>query len=202
MNVFPAALERLIDKFASLPGVGLKSAQRMAFYVLSLNDERAADFAAAIVDAKRDIRRCADCQNLSDDELCPVCRSDRRDRSIICVVESPKDLLAVERSREYNGLYHVLHGAIAPLRRVGPDDVTIKELIARVERGGVSEVIMATNPGAEGEATAMFITRLLKPFNVRVTRIAYGVPMGGALEFTDEATLFRAMDGRVEIGNE
>jgi recombination protein RecR len=198
-GAFPYSLERLVEQFAALPGIGTKSAQRMAFFVLGLSDDKATEFANAILDAKRNIRHCSECQNLTDAEVCPVCRSERRDRSVICVVESPKDLLAMERTREYNGLYHVLHGVISPLKRVGPDDLTIRELLRRSADEAVTEVILALSPGAEGEATAMYLSRLLKPLSVKVTRIAYGLPMGGSLEFADEATLFRALEGRAEI---
>jgi len=198
-GAFPGALERLAEKFASLPGVGTKSAQRMAFFVLGLSNEQAADFANAIVEAKQTIHRCAECQNLTDREICPVCSSTKRNRSIVCVVETPKDLLAMERTREYDGLYHVLHGVISPLRRIGPDSLTISHLVRRVGTGGIEEVIMATNPGAEGEATAMYIMRLLKPLGIKITRIAYGIPVGASIEFTDDATLFRALEGRVEM---
>ncbi len=199
MNIFPPALERLIDAFASLPGVGGKSAQRMAFHILSLPDGEAEAFAEAIKSAKREVHRCSVCQNLTDSEICPVCESPKRDRSTICVVSDPKDLIAMERSHEYNGSYHVLHGVISPMNHVGPDDITVKELLARVGSGEVKEVIMATNPDAEGEATAMYISRLLKPLGIKVSRIAYGIPVGSNLEFADEATLFRALEGRREM---
>jgi recombination protein RecR len=199
MNIFPPALERLIDAFASLPGVGGKSAQRMAFHILSLSDGEAEAFAEAIKSAKREVHRCAVCQNLTDGEICPVCESPKRDRSIICVVSDPKDLIAMERSHEYNGSYHVLHGVISPMNHIGPDDITVKELLARVSSGEVKEVIMATNPDTEGEATAMYISRLLKPLGIKVSRIAYGIPVGSNLEFADEATLFRALEGRREM---
>jgi recombination protein RecR len=198
-GAFPYSLEKLVEQFAHLPGIGTKSAQRMAFFVLELSDVKASEFADAILDAKRNIHRCPECQNLTDAEVCPVCRSDRRDRSVICVVETPKDLLAMERTREYNGLYHVLHGVISPMKRVGPDNLTIKELLVRAAPGMVTEVIVALSPGTEGESTAMYLSRLLKPLDVKVTRIAYGLPMGGSLEFADEATLYRALDGRVEV---
>ncbi len=200
MAHFPEAFERLTEQFAKLPGVGMKSAQRMAFYILNQTPEEAEAFARAILDAKRSVRRCAVCQNLTESEVCPLCsEGGGRDRSVICVVSEPRDVTALERSHEYNGLYHVLHGAISPLRRVGPDDIAIRELLARLNDGAVREVILATNPDTEGEATAMYISRLIKPLGLRVTRIAYGVPVGGSLEFADDATLLRALEGRREL---
>ena len=198
MRAFPAALERLTEQFARLPGIGMKSAQRLAFYVLSLPKEDAESFAQAIVDAKSSVRLCPVCQNLTDQELCPVCADPERDHSLICVVAEPKDVIAMERAREYHGVYHVLHGVISPMNGVGPDDIRIRELMARLN--GVHEVILATNPDIEGEATAAYIARLLKPFtDIKVTRIAHGVPIGGDLEYTDEVTLSRAIRGRTEF---
>ncbi len=199
MQFFPAALQNLADHFARLPGVGQKTAQRLAFHMLSLPREEAEEFAAAIVEAKRTVHSCPVCQNLTDRELCPVCDDDTRDRSIICVVAEPKDVIAMERSREFKGVYHVLHGVISPLNHVTQDDIRIRELLQRVGRGEVREVIMATNPDTEGEATAMYISRLLRPMEVRVTRLAYGVPVGSQLEYADEVTLSRALEGRQEI---
>ncbi len=199
MSFFPASLENLIDKFASLPGIGRKSAQRLAFHVLALPDEEALSFADAITEAKRSVHTCKICQNLTEGEICSICASDRRDKSTICVVSEPRDVLSIERGHEYNGTYHVLHGVLSPMSHVGPDDIRIKELLHRVAEENVEEVIMATNPDTEGEATAMYISKLLKPFNIRVTRLAYGIPMGSNLEFTDEATLNRAIEGRTEM---
>ena len=199
MDFFPSALENLIDKFASLPGIGRKTAQRLAFYVISLPDGQAQSFAEAITEAKDNVKCCTICLNLTDGELCTVCRNDRRDAGIICVVSDPKGVLAIERSHEFNGRYHVLHGVISPMNNIGPDDIRIKELIARVADGEVTEVIMATNPDTEGETTARYISRLLKPFEIKVTRLAYGIPVGGSLEFADDATLMRAIEGRMEI---
>lgn len=199
MSFFPASLENLIDKFAALPGIGRKSAQRLAFYVLSLSKEEAESFAEAIVDAKSSVHCCSVCQNLTEGEICQICSSDRRDRSTICVVSEPKDVLSIERGREYNGTYHVLHGALSPMSHVGPEDIKIKELLVRIGNEEVEEVIMATNPDTEGEATAMYISRLLKPFEVKVTRLAYGIPVGSNLEFADDATLSRAIMGRTEM---
>ena len=199
MSFFPASLENLIDKFASLPGIGRKSAQRLAFHVLSLPEEEAAAFARAITDAKASVHRCAICQNLTEGEICSICASDRRDKSTICVVSEPRDVLSIERGHEYNGTYHVLHGVLSPMSHVGPDDIRIKELLVRAAQDEVQEVIMATNPDTEGEATAMYISRLLKPFNIRVTRLAYGIPVGSNLEFADDATLNRALEGRTDM---
>ena len=199
MSFFPASLETLIDKFASLPGIGKKSAQRLAFYVLALSDEDAKAFANAITAAKESVHCCKICQNLTEGEICQICASDRRDKSTICVVSEPRDVLSIERGREYNGTYHVLHGGLSPMSHVGPEDIRIKELLVRAAQPGVEEVIMATNPDTEGEATAMYISRLLKPFDIKVTRLAYGIPVGSNLEFADDATLNRAMEGRTEM---
>lgn len=198
-SFFPASLENLIDKLASLPGIGQKSAQRLAFYILSLDNDDAAAFADAIVQAKNSVSCCAVCQNLTDKEICPICSDPRRDEKTICVVSDPKDVIAIERGREYNGHYHVLHGVISPMNHVSPDDLKIKELVARVAEGEIEEVIMATNPDTEGETTARYISRLLKPFGTKVTRLAYGIPVGSNLEFADDATLMRALEGRREF---
>ena len=192
-------LEQLIDEFRKMPSVGTKSAERMAFYVLGLSDEEVKSLTDAISGAHEKVRQCAICRNLTEDEVCPICQSDTRDKTTICVVESPRDVLAFERTHEYNGLYHVLHGAISPMNSVGPDDLTIKELLARLQDDTVNEVIMATNPTVEGEATAMYIGRLLKPLGIKVTRLAYGVPVGADLEYADEVTLTRALTGRQMI---
>ena len=199
MGFYPNTLDVLIEKFASLPGIGKKSAQRLAFYVLTMNYEEAENFANAIMQAKRNIRRCKICQNLSEDDICPICASDARDKEIICVVSEPKDVFSIEKSHEYKGVYHVLHGVLSPANRIGPGDIKIQELIDRVNNGSVKEIIMATNPDTEGETTALYISRLLKPYGMKITRLAYGVPVGSNLEFTDEATLTRALEGRIEI---
>ena len=199
MRVFPAALQELADQFARLPGIGGKTAQRLAFHVLELPLEDAQEFADAILEAKRSVHCCPVCQNLTDREICPVCDDDSRDKSVICVVAEPKDVIAMERSREFQGVYHVLHGVISPLNHVTQDDLKIRELLQRVSDGGVREVIMATNPDTEGEATAMYLSRLLRPMEIRVTRLAYGVPVGSQLEYADEITLSRALEGRQEI---
>ncbi len=199
MRNFPAALERLSEQFARLPGIGSKSAQRLAFHVLSLPDEQAEEFAAAILDARKTVRTCPVCQNLTDRELCPICADSERDHSVICVVAEPRDVIAMERAREFHGVYHVLHGVISPLNHVGPDDIRIRELLTRVGAGEVQEIIMATNPDTEGEATAMYLSRLLRPVGVKVTRLAYGIPVGSQLEYADEVTLLRALEGRQEM---
>ena len=199
MQYFPAALQELADQFARLPGIGGKTAQRLAFYVLGLSAQEAQGFADAILEAKRTVHTCPVCQNLTDRKLCPICDDSLRDHSVICVVAEPKDVIAMERSREFKGLYHVLHGVISPLNHITQDDIRIKELLQRVGQGGVREVIMATNPNTEGEATAMYISRLLRPMEVKVTRLAYGVPVGSQLEYADEVTLSRALEGRQEM---
>ena len=199
MQFFPAALQELSDQFARLPGIGSKTAQRLAFHVLSMPQTDAEDFAAAILEAKRAVHTCPVCQNLTDREICPICDDDMRDKAVICVVAEPKDVIAMERSREFNGVYHVLHGVISPLNHVTQDDIRIRELLMRVASTDVREIIMATNPDTEGEATAMYISRLLRPMEVKVTRLAYGVPVGSQLEYADEVTLSRALEGRQEI---
>ena len=199
MEYFPAPLEKLTEQFARLPGIGGKTAQRLAFYVLRLPEEEAREFADAIVTAKKTVTFCPVCRNLSAGGLCPICAAPKRDGSVICVVADPRDVAAMERAREYHGHYHVLHGVLSPMNHVGPDDLQIKPLLDRVAKGGVEEVIMATNPDTEGEATALYIARLLKPFGVKVTRLAYGIPVGGHLEFADDATLMRALEGRQEL---
>ena len=196
MQYFPVALQDLTDQFARLPGIGGKTAQRLAFHVLSLPYEDAQAFANAIIEAKNTVHTCPVCQNLTDRELCPICDDDMRDKGLICVVAEPKDVIAMERSREFAGTYHVLHGVISPLSHVYQDDIKIKELLHRVADGNVREVIMATNPDTEGEATAMYISRLLRPMEVKVTRLAYGIPVGSQLEYADEVSLARAFVDR------
>ena len=199
MQFFPAALQNLADQFARLPGVGSKTAQRLAFHVLSLPDGEAEEFANAILEAKKQVHTCPVCQNLTDRELCPICDDDTRDHSVVCVVADPKDVIAMERSREYRGVYHVLHGVISPLNHVTQDDIRIRELLKRVSQGEIKEVIMATNPDTEGEATAMYISRLLRPMEVKVTRLAYGMSVGSQLEYADEVTLTIDLEGRQEM---
>ena len=199
MAFFSVSFEELIDRFASLPGIGRKSAQRLAFHVLGLPEGEAEAFAETILRARRTVHTCPVCQNLTDGDICAVCADERRDRSVICVVAEPRDVASLERSREFGGVYHVLHGVLSPMSHIGPDDIRISELVKRVAEGDVKEVIMATNPDTEGDATAMYIARLLKPFDVRVTRLAYGIPVGSNLEFTDDATLVRALEGRRDM---
>ena len=192
-------LVKLIEEFAKLPGVGRKTAQRFAFHILNLPEEKARDFSQAILDARTKIKKCPVCGNLTDGELCPICSAKGREAGLICVVEDPRDVLAFERTKEYNGVYHVLHGLISPMDGVGPEQINVKSLLERVAKGQVGEVIMATTPTVEGEATAMYIARLLKPLGVKVTRLAYGIPVGGNLEYADEVTLYRALAGRSEL---
>lgn len=199
MSATPAPLAALIDALVRLPGIGPKTAQRLAFHLLKVPREQAAALAEAVVGLKDKTRLCVRCFNIAEEELCGVCQDSRRDDQILCVVEEVNDLLAVEKSREFRGLYHVLGGSLSPLEGRGPDQIRGKELVARLERGGIREVILATNPNVEGEATALYLLRLLKPFQVKVTRIARGLPMGGDLEYADEVTLARALEGRREI---
>lgn len=196
-NIVP--LTELIAQFERLPGIGRKTAQRLAYSILEQPPERAEKFAEALVNARRKIHFCKVCQGLTDKEVCDICDDSRRDSSVICVVAEPKDVMAFERTREYTGVYHVLHGVISPLDGIGPDQLRIKELMARLGSGEVNEIIMATNPTVEGEATASYISRLVKPMGIKVTRLAYGIPVGGDLEYADEFTLARALEGRNEI---
>ena len=198
MSGYIPPLARLIDEFAKMPGVGKRSAARMAFYVLKMSEKEAGNLASAILDAKKSIKYCSVCCNLTDTDPCIVCESPKRDKSTICVVENPKDVIALENTHEYKGLYHVLHGVISPMDGMGPEDIRIRELLPRIN-GDVKEVIVATNPTVEGEATAIYISKLLRPLGVRITRIAHGLPVGGDLEYADEITLTRAMEGRREI---
>ncbi len=194
-----AALEKLIEQFQKIPSIGRKTAQRMAFHVLDLTDEQAKEFPDAIIDAHTKIHHCSLCHNLTENELCPVCASPNRDHSTVCVMEEPRDVLAMERTREFNGVYHVLHGAISPMNNIGPDQLTIKSLVERAASGEVKEFIMATNPTIEGDTTAMYISKLVKPFGVKVTRLAYGIPVGADIEYADDVTLMRALSGRSEL---
>ena len=190
-----ASLAKLTEQFARIPGIGRKSAQRYAYFVLSQPQQYAKDFADALLEASKSIKRCSVCQNLTDGEICPVCSAEGRDRSVICVVADPRDVVAFERMREYKGLYHVLHGLISPTDGIGPEELTVKQLLARLG-GEVTEVVMATDPTVEGEATAMYLSRLIKPMGIKVTRLAYGIPVGGNLEYADDVTLCRALEGR------
>lgn len=198
MNYYPVSISRLIDEFSRLPGVGSKTAQRLAFHVLNMDIKQAENLSEAIIVAKRSVKYCKVCGNYTDSELCSICANEARDKGVICVVQDPRDVTAMERTREFKGLYHVLHGAISPLNGIGPDDIKIKELLSRVD-SDTKEVIVATNPNVEGEATAMYISRLLKPLGVKTTRIAHGIPVGGDLEYADEVTLSKALEGRREI---
>lgn len=194
-----AALEKLIEQFQKIPSIGRKTAQRMAFHVLDLTDDQAKEFADAIIDAHTKIHHCALCHNLTENELCPVCASPNRDKTTVCVMEEPRDVLALEKTREFNGVYHVLHGVISPMNNIGPDQLTIKSLVERAVSGEIKEVIMATNPTIEGDTTAMYISKLIKPFGVKVTRLAYGIPVGADIEYADDVTLMRALSGRSEL---
>ncbi len=199
MNYNIVPLTELINQFSRLPGIGKKTAQRLAYSILEQPPERAKAFAEALVNAREKIHFCAVCQSLTDLDICQICSDERRDKSVICVVEDPRDVMAFERTREFSGVYHVLHGVISPLDNIGPDKLRIKELMARLSDGTVKEIIMATNPTVEGEATASYISRLVKPMGIKVTRLAYGIPVGGDLEYADEYTLARALEGRNEI---
>ncbi|MBR2589805.1 MAG: recombination protein RecR [Clostridia bacterium] len=201
MRYSVAALEKLVNQFERLPSIGHKTAQRLAFHVLSMSDEQVKEFTDTLTAAHQNIHRCAVCCNLTEDEICPICQSDTRDRSTICVVEDPRDVAVFEKTGDYDGLYHVLHGAISPMNDVGPDAIHIKELLARLngQDKEVKEIIMATNPTVEGEATAMYISKLLKPLGFKVTRLAYGIPVGADLEYADEVTVSRALEGRNEL---
>lgn len=192
-------LTRLVEQFERLPGIGHKTAQRLAYHVLQMPEEKANLFAQTILEARKQVRYCTVCKNFTDREICAICSDTARDHSVICVVEDPRDVFALERTGEYKGLYHVLHGTISPVHDVGPDDIYINELMKRLEAGSVREVIMATNATVEGELTAMYLSKLIKPMNIRVTRLAYGIPVGGDLEYADEVTLTRALEGRGEF---
>jgi len=199
MKPFSGSLERLISALNKLPGIGPKSAQRLAFYILKSDAGEAKELASAIIDAREKLRYCSSCGNITEEDSCKLCRDLSRDRTTVCVVEQVQDIFVIENTGEYRGLYHVLMGALSPLDGVGPDDLRIKELLERVKAGGIKEIIVATDPNAEGEATAMYLSKLLKPLKVKVTRLAHGIPMGGELEYADEVTLARALQGRTEI---
>jgi len=199
MSYYSPSIEKLIESFEKLPSIGHKTAQRLAFYMLDLSQEEAEEFTNSIINAKKNLHFCSKCFNISDTDPCNICSNPKRDSSIICVVEDVRDVVAMERTHEYNGVYHVLHGSISPMNGVGPDDIKIKELLSRTMNGDVNEVILATNPRVEGEATSMYISKLLKPLGIKTTRIARGIPVGGDLEYTDEITLTKALEGRSEI---
>ncbi|HZG59536.1 MAG TPA: recombination mediator RecR [Anoxybacillus sp.] len=196
---YPEPISKLIDSFMKLPGIGPKTAVRLAFFVLNMKEDTVLDFAKALVNAKRNLTYCSSCGHITDKDPCYICEDERRDRTTICVVQDPKDVIAMEKMKEYNGLYHVLHGAISPMDGVGPEDIKIPELLKRLQDDTVQEVILATNPNIEGEATAMYISRLLKPTGIKITRIAHGLPVGGDLEYADEVTLSKALEGRREL---
>jgi len=199
MSYYSPSIEKLIEAFERLPSIGSKTAARLAFYMLNQSEEQVNEFVSAIVNAKKNLKYCSKCYNISDTDPCIICSNAKRDESIICVIEDVKDVIAMERTHEFKGLYHVLHGTISPMNGVGLDDIKIKELLARLMEGQVKEIILATNPRVEGEATAMYISKLVKPLGIKVTRIAHGIPVGGDLEYTDEVTLSKAIEGRREL---
>lgn len=199
MNYYSTPIARLIDEFTKLPGIGRKTAQRLAFYVINMPLEDAQMLSQSIIEAKKNIKYCSICTNLTDKEVCNICSDKKRDTSLICVVEDPRDVVAMEKTKEFHGYYHVLQGVISPLEGVGPEEIRIKELLARLNNDEVKEIILATNPNIEGEATAMYISKLLKPMGIKVSRIAYGIPVGGDLEYADEVTLSKALEGRREL---
>ena len=196
---FSNNIEKLIEEFEKLPSIGHKTAVRLAFHVLNSPLENAEEFANAIVDARKNLKYCSICNNITDIDPCPICANAKRDKETICVVEDVRDIASIERTHEYNGVYHVLHGAISPVNGIGPNDIKIKDLVTRIGAGDIKEIILATNPNVEGEATAMYISKLVKPFNIKTSRIAHGIPIGGDLEYTDEITLAKAMENRTEI---
>ena len=199
MSFYSPSIEKLIESFEKLPSIGHKTAQRLAFYMLDITNEEAEEFTNSILNAKKNLHFCSKCFNISDTDPCNICSNPKRDESTICVVEDVRDVIAMERTHEYNGVYHVLHGSISPMNGVGPDDIKIKELLTRVMNGNVNEIILATNPRVEGEATSMYNSKLIKPMGIKTTRIARGIPVGGDLEYTDEITLTKALEGRSEM---
>ncbi|WZL73368.1 recombination mediator RecR [Clostridiaceae bacterium 35-E11] len=199
MNYYAAPVARLIEEFSKLPGIGRKSAQRLAFHVLNMGEVDVTNLAQAIIEAKRKTKYCSVCANITDIDPCHICRNERRNKEVICVVEDPRDVIAMEKTKEFRGFYHVLHGAISPMEGIGPEEIRIKELLTRIQNQEIEEVILATNPTIEGEATAMYISKLIKPLGIKVTRIAHGIPVGGDLEYADEVTLSKALEGRREI---
>ena len=199
MSLYSPSIEKLIESFERLPSIGHKTAARLACYMLNCSEEETNEFVNSIISAKKNLKYCSKCFNISDTDPCPICSNPKRDQSLICVVEDVRDIIAMEKTHEFKGVYHVLHGSISPMNGVGPDDIKIKELLSRLMEGTVKEVILATNPRVEGEATAMYLSKLIKPLGVKVTRIAHGIPVGGDLEYTDEITLTKALEGRHEI---
>ena len=198
MSMYSPSIEKLIQSFEKLPSIGNKTAARLAFYMLNASEEETNEFVSSIINAKKNLKYCSKCYNISDTDPCPICGNPKRDPSVICVVEDVRDIIAMEKTHEFKGVYHVLHGSISPMNGIGPDDIKIKELLARLMDGTVKEVILATNPRVEGEATAMYLSKLIKPLGIKVTRIAHGIPVGGDLEYTDEITLTKALEGRRE----
>ncbi len=199
MSYYAPSIEKLIESFEKLPSIGHKTATRLAFHMLDLGEQETNDFINSIINAKKNLKYCSTCYNISDTDPCPICSSPKRDSSIICVVEDVKDIIAMEKTHEFKGVYHVLHGSISPMNGIGPDDIKIKELLNRIEQNKISEIIIATNPRVEGEATAMYLSKLIKPMGIKVSRIAHGIPVGGDLEYTDEITLTKALEGRREM---
>ena len=199
MSMYSPSIEKLIQSFEKLPSIGNKTAARLAFYMLNASEEETNEFVSSIINAKKNLKYCSKCYNISDTDPCPICGNPKRDPSVICVVEDVRDIIAMEKTHEFKGVYHVLHGSISPMNGIGPDDIKIKELLARLMHGTVKEVILATNPRVEGEATAMYLSKLIKPLGIKVTRIAHGIPVGGDLEYTDEITLTKALEGRREL---
>ena len=199
MSLYSPSIEKLIESFERLPSIGHKTAARLAFYMLNCSEEETNEFVSSIVNAKKNLKYCSKCYNISDTDPCVICGNPKRSQDTICVVEDVKDIIAMEKTHEFKGVYHVLHGSISPMNGIGPDDIKIKELLARLMDGQIKEVILATNPRVEGEATAMYLARLLKPIGIKVTRIAHGLPVGGDLEYADEVTLSRAMENRIEL---
>ena len=199
MSYYSPSIEKLIQSFEKLPSIGNKTAARLAFYILNASEEETNEFVNSIIDAKKNLKYCSKCYNISDTDPCMICSNPKRDQSVICVVEDVRDIIAMERTHEFKGVYHVLHGSISPMNGIGPDDIKIKELLSRLMDGQVKEVILATNPRVEGEATAMYLSKLIRPLGIKVTRIAHGIPVGGDLEYTDEITLTKALEGRREL---
>ena len=199
MSLYSPSIEKLIESFERLPSIGHKTAARLAFYILNCSEEETNEFISSIVNAKKNLRYCSTCYNISDTDPCPICSNSKRRKDIICVVEDVRDVVAMEKTHEFRGVYHVLHGSISPMNGIGPDDIKIKEWLSRLMGGEVKEVILATNPRVEGEATAMYLSKLIKPLGIKVTRIAHGIPVGGDLEYTDEITLTKALEGRTEM---
>ena len=199
MSMYSPSIEKLIQSFEKLPSIGNKTAARLAFYMLNASEEETNEFVSSIINAKKNLKYCSKCYNISDTDPCPICGNPKRDPSVICVVEDVRDIIAMEKTHEFKGVYHVLHGSISPMNGIGPDDIKIKELLARLMDGTVKEVILATNPRVEGEATAMYLSKLIKPLGIKVTRIAHGIPVGGDLEYTDEITLIKALEGRRDL---